>query len=255
MVIGMCLGHVGDACAAPSVEVLATDPSGSIVQLGRNQNFYLRIHYQTDRPISIWAHPYYRGRETKAGTNPSRRYNGAGEALGWFFFMEPGDQADEVRIDVGDGTSVGTYTAATYPLRIFSRTESASAHVEPDWVVELKQRDQAAQRADYDKRMTTPPTAGEWILFNGFMLLMLALGIIGIAGPAWGVWRWRRGWRIAAAVPASMMAFVVVRLLFGVAHDPTSHNLWPFEILQAGALSVAIMAVLWVTRKISGASR
>jgi len=69
------------------------------------------------------------------------------------------------------------------------------------------------------------------------------------------VWRWCEGWRIAAAVPAAMMAFVVVRLIIGVARDPTSHNLWPFEILQAGALSVAIMLALFAARRISGASR
>lgn len=52
-----------------------------------------------------------------------------------------------------------------------------------------------------------------------------------------------------------MMTFVVLRIMFGVARDPTSHNLWPFEILQAGALSVVVMAVLLVARKLSGAGR
>jgi len=255
MVMSICLGLIADARAATSVEVLATDPPGAHVQLGRNQNFYLRVGYRTDQPISIWARPYYQGREAKAGTNPSRRYNGAGEALGWFFFMEPGNQVDEIRINVGDGTPGGTYTAMTYPVHIVGNSEPASAHKQPAWVMELTQKEQAAQQADYDKRMNTPPSAGDVVLFNGFMLLMLALGVVGFAAPVWGVWRWREGWRIAAAVPAAMMAFVVMRLVFGVARDPTSHNLWPFEILQVGALSVAIMLALFAARKISGASR
>ena len=36
---------------------------------------------------------------------------------------------------------------------------------------------------------------------------------------------------------------------------PHSHNLWPFEILQAGAISVVVMVALLVARKLSGAGR
>ena len=38
-----------------------------------------------------------------------------------------------------------------------------------------------------------------------------------------------------------MMAFVA-RIVIGVAIDPTSHNLWPFEILMAGAMSAGVTA-------------
>ncbi|HQX25693.1 MAG TPA: hypothetical protein PLI00_14285 [Pseudomonadota bacterium] len=65
--------------------------------------------------------------------------------------------------------------------------------------------------------------------------------------------RWRGGWRIAAAVPAIMMAFVVLRIVIGVARDPTSHNLWPFEILMAGAMSAGVTGLLAVVRKLTGA--
>jgi hypothetical protein len=35
--------------------------------------------------------------------------------------------------------------------------------------------------------------------------------------------------------------------------DPTSHNLWPFEILQVGVLSLVAIGVLLAARKFSGA--
>lgn len=57
------------------------------------------------------------------------------------------------------------------------------------------------------------------------MLVMLSLGIAGLTWPAWGRWRWHGGWRLAAAVPAAIMAFVVLRLFIGAAFDSTSHNL------------------------------
>jgi hypothetical protein len=58
---------------------------------------------------------------------------------------------------------------------------------------------------------------------------------------------------MSAAVPAALMGFVVVRLIVGVSIDPTSHNLWPFEILMVGLLSTVIMVVLTVARRVRGA--
>src|SRR3546814_13076679 len=51
------------------------------------------------------------------------------------------------------------------------------------------------------------------------------------------------------------MAFVVLRIVVGVAIDPTSHNLWPFEILMAGGLASVLVLALWLVRKLSGAER
>jgi len=82
------------------------------------------------------------------------------------------------------------------------------------------------------------------------MLLMLAIGVIGFAAPAWGIWHWRGGWRVAAAIPAAIMAFVVLRIVWDGFLDPTSHNLWPFEILMAGAGSAIFMAFLHGLRKL-----
>jgi hypothetical protein len=103
--------------------------------------------------------------------------------------------------------------------------------------------------------MNTPMTAADVTLFGGFMLAMVVLGLIGIAWPLWGLWRWRGGWRMGAAIPAAVMAFVVLRILLGTAIDPTSHNLWPFEIVMWGALSCGCMLVLGIAHKLSAAKR
>lgn len=85
--------------------------------------------------------------------------------------------------------------------------------------------------------------------FTAFMLLMLALGLTGIAAPIWGLRRWHGGWRMAAAVPAMLMGLVVLNIVIGTAIDSSSHNLWPFEILIAGALSAGAMGVLAIVRR------
>lgn len=241
--------------AAPNVQVAAADPAGDEITLGRNQNYYLLLEYESEQPIRIWVRPYFQGKEVAAGSNPSGTYTGTGRALGWFFLMQPGAEVDEIRIRAGDGSSAGTQVVATYPVRITGGEQPADAHAAPAWVAELSARDRAAQRAAYEKQMSTPPSAGDVALFNGFMLLMLAAGVLGIAGPAWGVWRWRGGWRLAAAVPAVVMGFVVLRVLIDTSRDPTSHNLWPFEILMFGALSAGAMVVLFALRKVTMPAR
>ena len=254
-VLGVWLGADISARAATTVQVVETDPPGDVVTLRSNQNFYLHLNYQTDKPVQIWARPYFHGKAVNAGSNPSRTYPvGSGEALGWFFLFEPGTQVDEVRISAGDGSLGGTPVVAAYPVQVTGGDRPTAARARPDWVTRLSALDAAAQKADYERRVNAPISPGGRILFSGFMLGMLALGVLGFAAPAWGLWRWRGGWRIAAAVPAALMAFVVLRLLVGVSIDPTSHNLWPFEILLTGALSVVIMIAVVVARKVTGAN-
>jgi hypothetical protein len=255
LALAMLLGPSRRAAADTAVRVLETWPSGDDVTLGRNQNFYLRLAYDTDQPVGIWVTPYFHGKRVAVGSSPSQTYSGSGEALGWFFFMQPGDEVDEIRVIAGDGTTRNTPVVATWSGHVVAGSAATAVQPQPPWVTELGARAKAAQDEAYRARMNQPVSRGDVAWFGGFMLAMLALGVLGFAAPAWGVWRWKGGWRLATAVPAAMMAFVVLRIVLGVARDPTSHNLWPFEILQAGALSVVAMAVLALARRLTGAER
>ena len=256
LLLGSGLLPRADAIADTTVEVISTDPSGDVVTLGTHQNFYLHLEYQSDRPVQIWARPYFRGKVVQAGSNPSRVYPaGSGEALGWFFLFEPGTRVDEVRISAGDGTRAGTTVVAMHPVQVSGDSPSTARDEKPEWVTRLSALDAEAQDADYERRMNTPVSGGDRLLMGGFMLAMLAVGVLGFVAPAWGLWRWRGGWRVAAALPAALMTLVVLRIVVEVSLDPTSHNLWPFEILMTGASSVALMLVAVAARKIAGASR
>jgi hypothetical protein len=244
---------VGSVRAETTVRVLETWPPGDRVELGRNQSFYLRLAYATDVPVRIWVAPYRNGERVDAGSNPSTLHSGRGEALGWFFFMQPGAVVDEVRVTAGDGSTANTRLVAVWNGRVTGGSgaednESAA----PGWIAELTAKARKEQDEANQARANAPVAAGEVVLFGGFMLAMLGVGVLGLAWPLWALWRWSGGWRLAAAVPGAFMAFVVLRILVGVARDPTSHNLWPFEILQAGAVGLVLMAVFAVARKISG---
>lgn len=252
--LGFWLTFSTHVFAKTTVEVVDTDPAGNIVTLGRDQNFYLHLHYESDQPVKIWVKPYFQGKVVSAGSNPSRVYPpGSGEALGWFFLFKPGEQVDEVRILAGNGSLGETPVVATYAVQVTGSDQQNTVHIKPDWVTRLSALDAAAQKENYKRLMNTPVSFGDMIMAFIFMLSMFAIGILGIITPLLGVWKWKGGWRIAAFVPAALMAFVVLRLIIDISADHSSHNLWPFEILQTGALSVAIMVALTVIRKITRA--
>ncbi len=51
----------------------------------------------------------------------------------------------------------------------------------------------------------------------------------------------RGAWCIAAALPLIGVGFVVGRIVIDTRRDPSSHNLWPFEVL--GTVVVALVAL------------
>jgi hypothetical protein len=249
--IGSCFAAMCSAQAEVRVSIAATDPPAE-TSLGRDESFYVRIEFTSDEPISIWARPYFNGKMVeRAKMNASFPHSGSGYALGWFSLNGP-SEVDEVRIRVGGGKPWREWEAARYPVKIIGTGATPDPRTREPWVDELQREDQIAQKQAYEKRMNEPMSVGSSILMPVFMLLMLGVLISGFAVPAWALWKWHGGWRVAAAVPVVLMAFVVLRIVWGTSHDPTSHNLWPFEILIFGVISLVIMGALVIARRFIG---
>lgn len=241
------------AGAGTEVRIVDTWPRGDEVTVAPNQTFYLLLAYDSDRPVHLWARPFWHGSPVDAGSNPSRLYSGSGEALAWFFLWRPGQQVDEVRITAGDGTRGGSPLVAVWRGQLRAEAGAREPPDAPEWLAQLNERERAAQRADDERRMSEPLSASDAALGMGFMWTVLALLLIGLAAPVWALWRWRGGWRLLAALPALWMAFVLLRILIGVWIDPTSHNLWPFEILISGGACALVIGVLGLLRRFMGA--
>lgn len=242
---------LGAAHAATTVRVLETYPAGTDISLPNNQNFRLRLAYTTDTPIGIWIQPFFQGRRVPdAGTSPSMQYAGEGEAVAWFFFMKPGEEVDEIRITAGDGRT--NPVVATYRVHVVGTGPSAAAETPPAWVSEASARAAAAQKQAMDAGMHEPVGIVTRLLLLLLMLAMLGLGFSGFALPLWMCWRWRGGWRLAAAAPVALMTFAVLRFQIDVSRDPTSHNLWPLELLLFALASLAGSAMLLMARKLTG---
>lgn len=240
------------ARAAAEARIVGTDPP-AVSTLGRSESFYTRIEYQTGEPISLWARPYLDGEPVaKTLSNASPQYTGSGEALGWFALTEPG-AVDEVRILAGGGQPYREWEIARRPVQLRWTGASASGGPAAAWVAELLAADEARRREDAARRAREPVSGGEVALFGGFMLLVLILLLASFGVPLLAIRKWRGVWRIAAVAPLALMAFVVLRLIVDTARDPTSHNLWPFEILYNGVPALAIIGVLTLARKFFGA--
>lgn len=150
----LALTSAGIAHATTRVKVIGTFPAGDAITLGRNQNFHRHLANTSDRPVQIWARPYFAGKAANAGSNASRSYPaGSGEAMGWFFLFDPGTRVDEVRVSAGDGSTQGTQVVATYPVSVTGGEEPVQVSPPPAWVSTLN-------AADYEKRTKTPPSSG-----------------------------------------------------------------------------------------------
>lgn len=238
--------------AGTIVRVVETWPPGNYVTLGRNEYFYLRLAYETDTPVHIWVRPYFNGKPANAGSHTSPGYSGTGETFGWFFFDSKGGAVDEVRILAGDGSTSNTSVVAVWRGDIVRDSAVGNRQPQPAWIAEMTARTKAAQDEAYRARMREPVSRSETALVSGFALVAFASGLFGLFMPAWAVWRWNGFWRTAAAVPAVMMAFVMLRIVVDGLRDPTSHNLLPFELLMWGSFSTVMMVLLYGAHKLFG---
>ena len=237
------------ARAATTVRVIETWPSDDTVLLGRNQVFYMRVAYSTDRPVSIRAKPFRRGVPVDAGSNPSPTYRGSGEALVWFFLDEAGLSVDEVRIQADNGGRRSAPVVAVWKGHVTAVSVPVGVGEEPEWVGRLRSEADAAMDKARVEAASVPDSPVIGMLFAGLVPVILAVGLVGLAAPFWFLRRWQGGWRLAALLPALLMGFVVLNIVIGVAIDTSSHNLWPFELLFSGGITLVYFLVLLGVRR------
>ena len=77
------------------------------------------------------------------------------------------------------------------------------------------------------------------------------LALVFLLLVARGLWQWRRWWRGAIALPLLLLIGVMGNIGIGIWLDPTSHNLWPFEVLLWLAVASGVTGVLYLARWLS----
>jgi len=66
-----------------------------------------------------------------------------------------------------------------------------------------------------------------------------------------GLWQWRGWWRGAIALPLLLLVGTLGNIGLGIWWDPTSHNLWPFEVLLWLAVAIGATGLLYLARWLS----
>ncbi len=238
------------AAAAPQVmlEIVATDPPSPAL-LHANDTVYVRVHYQSDASVRIWVRPYLRGAPAAAMSNGSPLYPaGAGEALGWFSFEGRG-AVDAIHVQAAAANSGHPSVDAAADAE-FSWDGSVGARHQPaEWVAPLLHRQEEAQQQEYRAYANRPLGASGAAALGIFAVGVLASLAACFAWPVWGVLRWRGIWRALAALPLAMIILWCLKDCADLERDPTSHNLLPFEFIEAAVLIAPYMLVVWVLRR------
>ena len=73
------------------------------------------------------------------------------------------------------------------------------------------------------------------LLTPGLPLAFLATLVLRSHGGA-------KFWKVTLTIAAAVPAVVLARVIFDCAHDPTAHNLWPFEIIIASLIGFVCAA-------------
>lgn len=85
-----------------------------------------------------------------------------------------------------------------------------------------------------------------------FMLLIAVLTLGFVIAEGWALVRWPGWWRWLAGAPLLLVSLVVLRIIIDTNADPTSHNLWPFELLGVIFIAGVALGLLQLGRVFAG---
>ena len=80
------------------------------------------------------------------------------------------------------------------------------------------------------------------------LISFLAMAGVAIGLQVWAIRTWHGVWRWLAAAPLLLAGADLVFILVSIAIDPTSHNLWPFELAIILANGLPVVGILWLVR-------
>lgn len=81
-------------------------------------------------------------------------------------------------------------------------------------------------------------------------LIVLGLAIGAIWLQVCAVKRWQGAWRWLAAAPLIVAGLDLLWIIASVSIDPTSHNLWPLELLLVIVCGTVAVGALWLLRMV-----
>ena len=231
-----------------TVSLVETDPDGAAT-LHNNDQVSVHFHYSASAPVRIWVRPFLEGRSAGAMTMGSPAYPaGEGDGFGWFGFREAG-RVDSIHLQVAQENSAYPFTQQAFPADFRWDGSPGPAHERAAWVAPFEAREQAREREAYQRYVNQPlGIAGNiaWMVFGVAVLLSL---LVCFLWPVWALIRWRGGWRALALMPLLFVALWTIKDIMELSADPTSHNLLPFELIEAAVVVAVFMSIVSQLRR------
>lgn len=190
--------------------VIETDPP-SPATLHHWEEFSLRIAYETDIPVRIRAYPHFAGKPVPATTSGSLRHGpGNGEALYWIAYTMPA-RVDRIVVRAEDDKMQKPIGQTEIAVNLaWTGQQPAARRQKAQWVVRMLAEQDRIMREEAREYANRPIPWWQSVLF---MAAGWSIPIYFIV-QAVVLWRWRGGWRIAAAIPAVPMLAVLLHAIF-----------------------------------------
>lgn len=232
--------------AEVAVEVIETYPEPSGLSLGLDQSWYVHLNYSSDQPVRIFVRPFTGGKEANAMSHAAYLLPaGSGETLGWFAMREPG-MVDEYRVSYTPKDSGQPIPLLSVPVKLQWKNGGTMTDTEqPEWIARINQQGEALWKAE---RANAPQTS----LFVGMLIgpMLFGIPLLALFLSVMAFKRWAGGWRYAGGLPLVLFGVWAVILIISVIRDPTSHNLWPFEMMIWASGTLVYLGVLFGARKL-----
>jgi hypothetical protein len=238
----LLLSHPMGLRADVRLQILETDPA-SPATLQRDENLYIRIGYDTDRPIRIRGQAYYAGQQVTSMTSGSPPYRaGSGEAMFWFAWREPA-QVDRIIITAEDERS-GKVIAQTDTFVSFTWTAHAPITTRPraEWVTRMTEEQNRRSRAAAEAYANRP---GRW-LEDVFGLAIIWCVPAYIVVQIVALVRLRERWRFAASLPLIPMALVLAYTVYAYR---AGSNIFPLVLIFTSPFGLAYLAILMLLHR------
>ncbi len=252
-VVVVALLSIAASAQATTVQLIETHPPlPATLPNGHDLNLRVRVDASSAQDVFIQEVRSGGKRVAWFATNGIEPVPAGGGETVLFTFLQPKDgdiRIDEIVVKTTEAGLASTRDPAgeTHVIPVDVTWTPATSQTElpdPTWVTD--HRAQANARRAAARAATPPPGPFENLLWFVGSILFLVLAVGAIWLPVRWIRRWRGGWRIAAAVCLLPVPLSIANITLGLLADPTSHNLFPFEIAMAGAVAYGLMIVVGI---------
>lgn len=257
-VVVVALLSIAATARATTVQLLETHPPlPAALPNGHNLNLRLRVEASTAQDVFIQEVRSGGKRVAWFATSGIEPVSAGGSEAVLFTFLQPkeGDiRIDEIVVKTTEAGLASTRDPAgeihVIPVdAAWTVATSATDLPDPSWVTD--HRAQANARRAAARAAVPPPGPFENLLWFGGSILFLVLAVGAVWLPIRWMRRWQGGWRIAAAACLVPVPLSIANITLGLLADPTSHNLFPFEIAMAGAVAYGLMIVVGIAHVVA----